>query len=80
MNAPAIDTPIIPFTMIPQCGYEIEYSVNEVTGSNTLRNLPSFINFLDPDEIEIVTNDDNDAGEYIVQVTGELTDGPQAGT
>ena len=57
---------IIPFTMEPDCGYEIEYFVNEVTGSNSLRELPSFVNFLEPDEIEILSNDDTDAGEYII--------------
>ena len=57
---------IIPFTSEPDCGYEIEYFVNEVTGSNSLGELPSFVNFLDPDEIEILSNDDTDAGEYIL--------------
>ena len=52
--------------MEPDCGYEIEYFVNEVTGSNSLRELPSFVNFLEPDEIEILSNDDTDAGEYII--------------
>ena len=62
--------------MEPNCGYEIEYFVNEVTGANSLRELPSFINFLDPDEIEVLSNDDAVTGEYIIQVTGELTEGP----
>ena len=62
--------------MEPQCGYEIEYFVNEVTGSNSLRELPSFIDFFEPEEIQVLSNDDTNAGEYIIQVTGELTEGP----
>ena len=66
--------------MEPLCGYEVEYSVEEVTGDNALNTLPSFVNFDGDDEIEIFTNDNNEAGEYIIQVTGEIKDGPQVGT
>lgn len=62
--------------MEPLCGYDIDYTVEEVTAANSLQDLPSFINYDNDDEIEIVTNDDNDAGEYIIQITGELTEGP----
>ena len=77
---PAITETIIPFTMEPQCGYDIVYTINEVSGSNQLRELPSFMIFDEPDVFEVESFDETDSDEYIIQVTGAIEDGPQAET
>ena len=55
------------------------YTINEVTGRNTLRDLPDFMLFVEPDVFEVETGDQGDTGEYVIQVTGTIEDGPQAG-
>jgi hypothetical protein len=80
IDFPPITETIVPFTMEPNCGFEVVYTISEVTGSSSLRDLPSFMIFDEPDIFEIESNNAADDGEYVIQVTGTIDDGPQAGT
>jgi hypothetical protein len=37
---------LVPFTMVPNCGYPINYTANVVSQSNVLSTLPTSMSFL----------------------------------
>lgn len=84
LGSPTQSRRIEPFLIEPACDFEVEYQVNLVNTVNQLVPLPNGFDFFEESNGDLTftvqTSAENDIGEYVIQVTGSIDEGPQAGT
>ena len=80
VGSPTQERTIEPFIIEPACDFEVDYQVNLVNSANQLVPLPNGFDFFEESNGDLIftvqTSAENDLGEYVIQVTGSIDEGP----
>lgn len=71
---------VLPYIVQPACNYIIRYEANLVSATNELVSLPDAIELIEDQNGDLIvlvdSSDENEIGEYIVQIRGVIDEGP----